>query len=143
MWHRSDPRVEHPTFTAFSHRHGAARLATDGKTLWLRASGDKNPRRTRIRLIAADPIRVRLASVTARELAPSRRRSRRNAFAVSLANRAKHCPQGCFSFALLQSQHDGLLCRIGDRGREGGEAMATMLNPMPPDFWDKWHGEQQ
>ena len=21
--------------------------------------------------------------------------------------------------------------------------MATMLNPMPPDFWDKWHGEQQ
>jgi hypothetical protein len=21
--------------------------------------------------------------------------------------------------------------------------MATTLNPMPPDFWDKWHGEQQ
>lgn len=20
--------------------------------------------------------------------------------------------------------------------------MATMLNPMPPDFWDKWHGQQ-
>jgi hypothetical protein len=32
-----------------------------------------------------------------------------NAVAVSLTNGAKHCPWDCFSFALLQSQHDGFL----------------------------------